>query len=99
MHLAQRAGVCKLLHAKRNEYRSHKIDCPSQQKGAQTAEPEQTFALTKASSACGRYFGLILNAVRFDCSLFFAFFFGGIVLGVESTCAGKYVLTGCSDSF
>ena len=86
--LMQRADVYKFVHAKRNEYRSHKIDCPSQQKGAQTAE--QTFALTKASSACGGYFGLILNAARFDSSLFFAFFFGGIVVGVASTCAGKY---------
>ena len=63
----------------------------------QTAE--QTFALTKALSACGGYFGLILNAARFDCSLFFAFFFGGIVARVVSTCAGKYVLAGYSNSF
>ena len=32
-HLAQRADLCKLLHAKRNESRSRKIDCPSQQNG------------------------------------------------------------------
>jgi len=49
-----------------------KIDCTSQQKGAQTAE--QTFALTRASSACGGYFGLMLNAPRLDCSFPFAFF-------------------------
>ena len=49
-----------------------KIDCTLQQKGAQTAE--QTFALTRASSACGGYFDLMLKLPRLDCSFPFAFF-------------------------
>ena len=69
-----------------------KIDFTSQQKGAQTAE--QTFALTRASSACGGYFDLMLNAPRLDCSFPFAFFLacGNATCGIRGGTDGQRLM-------